>query len=236
VTTSPTDHGWNLHLDGKQVKTPEKSDLIFPTQNLATIARNEWKDQKETILPDTMPVTQMMMTVIDRVTPNRAKLQNEILDYIDTDLICYFTDEPEIYATAQMDAWQPVLEWIKSLYGTKPLTTSGLAALSQPENLRGAITTYVNKLDDLAFACLYRIVSATGSLFLGLAFLEKAFTNDEIFHATLVEDLIKDTIYLADAYGLSPDQEKKRKQLKSEIEDCKIFLNSWKGHSPEMAT
>lgn len=225
ATITPSEQGWILHLDGKLVKTPEKAVLTISEHHLAEEIRREWECQDETIIPHTMPMTQMMMTVIDHITPNRDKLQNEILNYIDTDLICYFTDDPEIYATAQKDSWTPFLEWIEGSFGMPPITTNGLLPLFQPKALHQSINDHVRKLDDPSFGCLYQITTMTGSIFLGLAFVESSFSNKEIYNAALVEDLIKDKIYLADTYGLSPDQEKKRKILEEELENCRKLLN-----------
>mgnify|MGYP000256351222 CR=1 FL=1 len=225
VTTSQSDGGYLVLLDGKKILTPLKADCLVPTENIANHMMQEWAGQQETIWPDSMPVTQMMMTVIDRVTPNRATFEDETLGYLDTDMICYYADEPKIYAEQQRTKWTPILEWNKSRFAIELETTTGLSALKQPVESREIIKKHINALDDLKFGALYLITTATGSLLMALAFLEGAFTPTEIFEAALAEDLLKDEIYLAEQYGISPDQERKRKILTDELNNCRLFLS-----------
>ena len=44
------------------------------------------------------------------------------------------------------------------------------------------------------------------------------FVNPDIFNAVFVEDLIRAEIYNEDLYGAAPDQEKKRKSLRLNLE------------------
>lgn len=225
ATILQTPDGWALHLDGKPVRTPNKQILLIPAEKLAIHIAAEWNAQGEDIKPDAMPTNQIMMTIQDRVAPNRKKLETEILGFINTDLICYPASEPEIYAENQEKSWKSFRDYIETEFKSPLQTTTGLAALTQSPELNTAITTYCEKLDHQHFACLYLVTQATGSLFLALAFLSGKFANDDIFKAALIEDLIKDGIYMADTYGLSPDQERKRKILADELDNCRLFLD-----------
>ena len=216
---------WALLLDGKPIKTPMRSELVFPTRALADVAQAEWQNQLDMILPETMPVTQMMMTIIDRVRPNREKFLNETLGYLDTDLICYFADEPEIYAQEQRKHWLPILDWLRDFFKCEILTTSSLAALSQPERTKEIIGDFISGLDELRFSVLYLTTLTTGSVLLSIAFIESAFTQAEIYEAALAEDLIRDKIYLAETYGVSPDQERRRKIIQNELSSSRQFLD-----------
>ncbi|MDY0029509.1 MAG: ATP12 family protein [Pseudobdellovibrionaceae bacterium] len=225
VTTSLSNGGYLVLLDGKKILTPMKLDCLVPNEKLANHIMQEWASQQETIWPDSMPATQMMMTVIDRVKPNRATFEEEILGYLDTDMICYYAEEPKVYAEQQRKKWTAFLDWNKSRFGIEILTTTGLSSLAQPAQTKKTLKTHIQGMDDLTFGTLYLITTATGSLLMSLAFLEDAFNPQEVFEASLAEDLLKDEIYLADQYGISPDQERKRKILKSELENAHLFLS-----------
>ncbi|MDD3020901.1 MAG: ATP12 family chaperone protein [Alphaproteobacteria bacterium] len=225
VSIENVDSEWKILLDGKIVRTPMRSELTIPTERLAAAIQTEWQDQNEMILPDTMPITQMMMTIIDRIRPNREKFLNEALGYLDTDLICYFADEPEIYAAEQKKHWLPILNWLRDFLKCEILTTNALAALAQPQPTHKVISDYISNLNELKFSVLYLTTLTTGSVLLPIAFIENAFTENEIFDATLAEDLIKDKIYLAETYGISPDQERRRKIVKNELSGSRQFLD-----------
>lgn len=215
---------WQIKLDGKTVKTPQRVELLVPSQKIAAAIKSEWDRQGEQILPNMMPVTQMMMTVIDRIVPNRDGFYADIINYLDTDMLCYFADKPDVYAAAQRRNWMPVLDWIKDRFGCELQTTTGLAPLVQPAATHEKIGAFIRSLDDLHFSILVLITQSTGSLLLGLAVLGRSFLPDDIFAAAFAEDLAKDEIYLAETYGISPDQEKRRAAIKREIENAVDFL------------
>ncbi|HPQ50329.1 MAG: hypothetical protein KDJ26_01275 [Alphaproteobacteria bacterium] len=217
--------GFLIQLDGKTVYTPMRAELNAPNLALAEEIKNEWDTQNQDILPDTMPITQMMMTIIDRIHPNREEFEKECLDYVDTDLLCYFSSKPENYASAQKKSWQPILDRLQNLMKCEIKTTSDLNALSQPPATKSKIRDYVLELDELKFSVLYLTTLTTGSLFLAITLIENSATIQEIYNAALIEDLTKDKIYLAEQYGISPDQERRRKIIKTELETSKKFLS-----------
>ena len=224
VTTNQHGDQWQICLDGKPVKTPVKNALETSSYALAEAMVIEWHTQQDTINPDTMPVTQILMTMIDRVIPNRAQLEQEILGYIDTDLICYRTDDPEVYASAQKKAWDPLVKWVEAEFGQSLATTLELKPITQTSELRSAVTNRVQRLSPEEFTALYIATQGMGSLYMAIAALSGKFTPDTLYEAALIEDLTKDGIYLAETYGISPDQERKRAILKRELGDIALFL------------
>lgn len=224
VTTNQHGDQWQICLDGKPVKTPVKNALETSSYVLAEAMVMEWHTQQDTINPDTMPITQILMTMIDRVIPNRARLEQEILGYIDTDLICYRTDDPEVYASAQKKAWDPLVKWVEAEFGHPLATTLELKPITQTSELRSAVTNRVQRLSPEEFTALYIATQGMGSLYMAIAALSGKFTPDTLYEAALIEDLTKDGIYLAETYGISPDQERKRAILKRELGDIASFL------------
>lgn len=220
----PTDTGFQLLLDNKPVRTPDKKIFFIPTPELAALIVKEWEDQKEEILPATMPVCQMTMTLIDRVIPHRAALEEEMLGYIDTDLICYRADEPEQYKKAQETKWNPFINWFEETFKLRLQVTSGLSPLTQDPAIHDALAKHVAALNDHQLMAMYLATMGTGSIILALAFQMKAFPNDVILSAAFAEELMKDEIYLGHIYGSAPDQEKKYTSLTNDLATLSHFL------------
>ncbi len=226
VAQQAVDAGYLILLDGKPIKTPAQSPLLVPpSAALAQAIAEEWASQIEVIQPETMPLTQWIITQIDRVTPQREKLQNEILGYIDTDLLCYRAPPDSDIGKLQEAAWDPILDWITKIYGMRALTTTALEALQQPDNLHKTLQAYAATLSDQHFAVLYVLTCETGSLFLGLAVLNRAFSNDAIFAAARAEEDYKKTLYHEDIHGSAPDQEKREEKLRQELATASLFLD-----------
>jgi hypothetical protein len=84
-----TDNGWMIMLDGRAVKTPAGRPVALSSQKLAEAVGAEWKAQEENIIPATMPHFRYVVTAIDRVTPQRGDIINQLVGFSGNDLICY---------------------------------------------------------------------------------------------------------------------------------------------------
>jgi chaperone required for assembly of F1-ATPase len=218
------ENGYGLFLDGKPVRTPAKQNFVIPSLDLANIIVTEWANQGDEILPLTMPISQITMTLIDRVVPHRKILEDEILGYINTDLICYRTDEPEQYRLAQEKQWNPFVTWFQKKTGLTLQVTTGLSPLTQSPEIHQSIKNRITALADNQFMAVYLATLGTGSIILGLAFQSGEFDNDTILAAAFAEEHLKDEIYLGHIYGSAPDQEKKYKSLRGDLETLNYFI------------
>lgn len=89
VSSTKSDDGYVIQLDGKPVQTLLKQDLIAPSQALADAIIAEWSAQGDEVKPDTMPLTQILITAIDKIR-DREVITASVMKYLDTDLVCYW--------------------------------------------------------------------------------------------------------------------------------------------------
>lgn len=218
--------GYSLLLDAKPVKTPQGQPFLCPTQSLADAVMNEWVAQVETIKPETMPLTQLVTTYLDKVKGQRDALHKEVMNFLDTDLLCYRAGDPPAFAARQELVWDPVLTWFQESFSVKLKTTTELAALKQSDEVHQTVETYVRNLPDTTFSILQVLTAETGSLLLALAFVEKAVTPQDTFNAAQAEELLKSEIYNEEFYGKAPDIEKKQANLLLTLQAARVFLDS----------
>ena len=218
VSTEKLADGYHILLDGRAVKTKSGAHLCAPTEEIALLIMHEWSAQIDNILPDTMPFTQILNTKIDRVSRERTAMSAYVLKYIDTDLICYFADEPQGMVEQQKDKWQVWIDWFEGEFGYTLQTTTGLAALTQEKGAHDAIAKYVAALNDDHFTILQLVTSVSGSLILGLAMVKGAANAQQIFDACFVEENFREAMYDAEKYGSDPALEKEQK---SKMQDLK---------------
>jgi chaperone required for assembly of F1-ATPase len=224
VTTAPHDGGFAVHLDGKPVKTPAGHTLRAPQAALADAIMAEWAAQGDVIAPDTMPLTQILTTAQDRAIPQRDVIMAEVLNYLDTDLLCYRADRPDGLVAAQAAQGDPVLAWFADKYGAALQTTTGLAALRQPAVAHDAARAAVAAMDDMRFAVFQMVVSVTGSIVLALAFIDGVRDADALFAAMHVEEDFKAQIYNEDFYGRAPQQEKRESAVRRDLAAAQAFI------------
>ena len=223
VSLGETPKGFSILLDSKPVKTQARHMLTTPSRDLANAIMQEWLAQGDKILPSTMPLMQILATKIDRVSVDRAVMTAEIMKYLDTDLICYRTDQHPL-AEPQKKSWDPWVEWFVGKFGIGLETTTGLKALRQPEKAHAAVLDYIESLDDDIFTILQIITPLSGSLVLALAFVEGAISADEIFAVMRVEENWKAEIYNEKFHGPDPAQEKKDAAIKVDLAAAEKFL------------
>lgn len=225
VSTHQEEGGWAVHLDGSPVKTPMRTKLLAANEAIANELVKEWAAQEETIDPETMPLTQILSTQIDRISAQRTEMSAAICKYLNTDLLCYRADpEPPSPAEKQAEIWDQWLQWFEDRFECPLKTTTGLSALQHDEAAHKAVQTYINALDDARFNILQLVVSSSGSLVLGLAFAERAIIPDQVMQAARVEENLKDEIYNADLHGKDPLQEKKDAAMLRDLIAAETYL------------
>lgn len=225
VTLGDTPGGYSILLDGKPVKTPARHLLMIENENLAQAIMMEWVAQDDKILPDSMPLTQLQTTKIDRISTERAAMTAGLLKYIDTDLLCYRTEHPPETARRQVESWDPWLQWFAQEFGVRLETTHDLKALKQPAAAHSAVKNFVTALDDDHFTVLQLLTPLTGSLVLAIAFTRRALTPQQAFDAARVEENHKAELYNEEKYGPDPAQAKKDQAALSDLSAAAKFLD-----------
>ncbi len=228
VSHTPHSGGYHILLDGRTVKRPSKVDLLVPTQVMADEIVKEWAAQGEAVIPDTMPITQILITCQDCVVQNRTVMQESVLKYLDTDLICYPAEGPEGLRVMQDERWAIWREWFDKRFGVKLKTTTGLAALKQEKASHEAALAYVEAMDDERFTVLQLVTSLSGSLILALAFAEGEAEAQDILNAAFAEEDYHAGVYDAQKYGDDPMLAKRRSAITRDLNAARVFLGCLK--------
>lgn len=218
--------GYVIHLDGKPVQTPSRVPLCAPNKALAEAIAAEWTAQGEKIDPETMPLTQILTTAQDHVVRERAGITAKMLQYLDTDLLCYRAELPQDLAERQAACWDEWLGWFERTYGSALITTTALQALTQPEAAQRAVADTVAALDDMRFCVLQLVTMLTGSLVLGLAFTAAEASPEQVFNAANIEENYKYQIYNEAEHGTAPQQEKTQRAMQRDLEAARLFRDS----------
>ena len=224
-TEKQENNEYAILLDGKPVLTRARKTLTAPNEAIAYAIVKEWQAQEEDILPDTMPITQILNTRIDRVSHARHAMTVAVVKYLDTDLVCYPCETPEELGILQEKIWQPFRKHFADIFGHELQTTKSLFALKQDEELSAKVRDYVENLDDDRFTIFQIVTSAGGSIVMAAVFLENRTDVDEMMKACYVEEDYRDTIYDAQKHGEDPIIEKSRIKTRAEFTAAKDFLD-----------
>ena len=182
------DQGFTVELDGRPVRTPQKSPLIVPSHALATAIAVEWDAQDGVIDPLGMPHTRSANAAIDKVARQHAEVAQMIADYGDSDLLCYRAPGPAELVARQAEMWDPLLDWAEAALGARLHRAAGVIHVPQDPGTLARLSDRVHALDSFALTAFHDLVSLSGSLVLGFAALSGHRPADEIWHLSRVDE------------------------------------------------
>jgi chaperone required for assembly of F1-ATPase len=205
-------------LDGKPVKTPMKNTLVLPTPNLAEAVAAEWGAQIKVIDPETMPLTKLANTALDRATAERQSVLDEIVAYAGSDLVCYRADRPPELVKLQEQHWQPVLEWAEDHLNAAFTSTNSITHIQQSEDCLRAVRKHIEALDQWQLTGVYIVMTLTGSCVLALMAQAKH-PADRIWAAAHVDE-----DYQISQWGEDHEAFERRKGRKREFDGLVQFF------------
>ncbi len=211
--------GYTVVLDGRPVRTPCRDVLRVPSAGLARGIAAEWAEQGEKIEPQTMPLTRLAATAVDRVAAERRSVIDAVVAYAETDLVCYRADSPPELAGRQDAHWQPLLDWLEDSYGARLEPTAGLMPRAQDAAAVERIRAAVEAQDDFALSALQCATGAAGSVVVALALCRGRIGAPD---AVAVSQL--DEAYQAELWGEDMEARRGRAARAADIEAAARFL------------
>ena len=185
AVAAPVDGGFEITLDGKQLKTPARTALIVPTRALVDAIAAEWNALGETIDPRAMPMTGLANAAIDRAG---GEIAVGLVKFGESDLTCYRAADPMPLVERQTKAWDVLLNWARRRYDVDFATCSGIIHVPQPPETMRRLAHAVHALDPFRLAALSPLVTISGSLVAGLAVVEQAIAADDVWDAVTIDE------------------------------------------------
>ncbi len=188
ATAEGCDGGFTVRLDGRAVKTPAKSAFVLPTLAMAQAAAAEWDAQVKEVRPETMPVTRMANSAIDKVAVQFDEVAGLLAAYGESDLLCYRATGPVELIARQSAAWDPLLDWAAAVLGAPLVATAGVVHVAQPPGSIAALRARLFALTPFQLAAMHDLISISGSLILGFAVAEQRLTAAEAFSISRIDE------------------------------------------------
>jgi chaperone required for assembly of F1-ATPase len=169
---APQEGGVAILLDGRPIKTPARSALKVPTEELGEAIAAEWNAQGEEIQPHSMPLTGLANAAIDHVVPDPGAFATGLAAYGESDLLCYRAETPKPLVDRQSEHWDPLLHWARRRFDVDFEIASGVMHRPQPQETVERLARAVFARDPFQLAALSPLVTVSGSLVIALALAE----------------------------------------------------------------
>lgn len=219
VATAVEGGGHTVRLDDRVVRTPAGRTLVLPTAALADAVAAEWQAQGTTVQPETMPLTQLAATAIDRIEAGRPGVIEELVAYGTSDLVCYRAAHPADLAARQEVQWGPLLAWAEATLGARFAVTHDVFPLPQPATTTEALRRAVAALGTFELAALTSIVQISASLVIGLALVTGRLDAETAFSAAMLDEQ-----YQAERWGEDAWASARAARLRAEVFAAARFL------------
>ena len=207
-------------LDNKKLKTPLKKELTLSNHLMAKEVLKEWDQRSDIIDTDDLVFYGLLSTAIDRVREEKNSYINDIINFIDTDLICYRADNPIDLVSFQNKHWDPIISLIEKYINTKVSIFKGVMPSQQNSKVHHKVKNLVVELSDIQISILHRITNLIGSVFLALCILKKDLSNKQAFELSFLDEL-----WQAENWGYEEDASTKRKKIRTELNRLILFID-----------
>ena len=192
ATVGEAEHGFQVLLDGRPVRTPASKPLAAPLRTLADALAGEWNAQQDKIDPAAMPLTRLANSIIDGVASSPHPVAAEVEKYLGTDLLLYRAAEPAGLVALQRQHWDPVLDWARDTLGANFVTVEGVVFAAQPPEAIAAAAATIPNGGNIESAwrlgALNVVTTLTGSGLLALALAAGRINVDEAWAAAHADE------------------------------------------------
>ena len=207
-------------LDNKKLKTPLKNELILSNHLMTKEVLKEWDQPSDIINADDLVFYGLLSTAIDRVCEEKNSYINDIINFIDTDLICYRADSPTDLVSFQNKYWDPIIFLIEKYIDTKVTVFKGVMPSQQNLKVHHEIKKLVDELSDIQISVLHRITNIVGSVFLSLCILKKDLTKKQAYEFAFLDEL-----WQAKNWGYEEEASIKRNKIRIELNRLIHFID-----------
>ncbi len=213
-------NSYEILLDENVLTTPMKKELTILNSKIAEEIHKEWNQDTNVLDTDVMIFYGIISTSIDKIINNRMSYINDILNFIDTDLVCYRAEEPIDLVKLQSKNWDPILLKVEKYINNKIDVFRGIMPSKQKKEIKFKITKFLNKFSDLEIIVLHRITNITGSVFLSLCILNNDVIKEKAFELSYLDEL-----WQAENWGYEEEASNNRDKINFELNRTMYFLD-----------
>ena len=212
-------NSFDILLDKRILKTPMQKDLIFSNYKIAKETALEWDIDEKEINTENMVFYGLISTAIDKINNDKVSYIENVLGFINTDLICYRADGPNELVDLQNSSWNPIISFIKKYIDVELKFFIGVMPSKQSLEIFNRLKTLINSFSDIEISALHRMTNLTGSIFISICILKGDVLKNEAFELSFLDEL-----YQAKNWGIEEESLDKRDKIAKELNRIISFV------------
>lgn len=139
-----------------------------------------------------MPLMRLACTALERVPLTRTKIIENLMKKFNQDLVfCRAPDDNELTShlhDRQVEKIDPLLRWVESEFGFKPVVYSSFFGGKQEDGLVTAVESLLKKIDDCELAAIDAIAASAHSLIIAIAMVHGKLEIEEAIELIRLEE------------------------------------------------
>ena len=212
-------NSFEILLDKRILKTPMQKDLIFSNYKIAKETALEWDIDEKEINTENMVFYGLISTAIDKINNDKVSYIENVLGFINTDLICYRAGGPNELVDLQNSSWNPIISFIKKYIDVELKFFIGVMPSKQSLEIFNRLKTLINSFSDIEISALHRMTNLTGSIFISICILKGDVLKNEAFELSFLDEL-----YQAKNWGVEQESLDKRDKIAKELNRIISFV------------
>lgn len=201
------------------MRTPAGQPVIVPTPALAQAIEREWVGQGQKIDAARLRLSPLVYVALDMATAQRDAMLEDIIPYIDTDLVCYRAGDNAVLSQRQAEGLDPVIAWLLEFFSLRLLTTHGIMPVLQPQKNQNLLRGILARYDIWKLSAVCVATKALGSMALALALVEGYLSASQAYALAHLEET-----YETEQWGKDDEKETRLQAKESEIQAVSEFL------------
>lgn len=220
VAVSQNEAGqYQILLDNRPLKTPLKKDLHLSSQEIANLIAKEWDQDVEEIDVQSMRFMSLVATYIDKITGNEEFVKDQVLAFIDSDSILFFSDEEKL-RVKQETSWAPILKAFKDETGLSYEIVTDLSIPSQDKEIHAFWKSYLSDNSGEVLNAFQYGTSLIHSPLLIWAYRHNYISLEELYEFALLEEL-----HQVELWGEDHEAKKRRQGIKQDLEALCAYID-----------
>jgi chaperone required for assembly of F1-ATPase len=188
VAVTTVDGGWQVTLDGRAIKTVKGAAQLAPSEALAQAMAEEWAGQGDKIDPTSLVMRDMADFAIDLVANDIPTTIATLVEYGETDTLCYRADPEDALYKRQQEEWEPFLQSIEERHRLRFHRISGVIHKHQPTETMASLRNLIGEFDHFTLAGLQNTASLSASLCIALETVDPECDPDALWQLASLEE------------------------------------------------
>eukprot|EP00040_Diaphanoeca_grandis_P006131 m.36080 g.36080 ORF g.36080 m.36080 type:complete len:291 (-) comp17255_c0_seq1:81-953(-) len=188
VPSKDKENWFNVTLDGRNLRTPQKSVLSIPCISLAHMVAQEWNCQDKHIETSNMHLTSLCNTAQDKPDKKSKDLVvKDVLEFLYTDTVSFREEDPPDLYEFQCTTWDPMIDWFNKKHDVQVPIVKTILAADMTEDEMQRMEDYVSGYNDWALCGLHFATITAKSFVIADSVISGTYSGEEAAHAARVE-------------------------------------------------